>query len=153
MQLKLERGVLPVGHDRHTNALLTQRIIDVQESGAAAQERLNASLDSLVEEEEPWVRPGLVNCGEQVAGVQFLVDISVASHILDRASALQPSDGEDACECNGVMNGMVCAWLTGRLQGAPPDGLLDIAEVPINYLHVFAMPSSCHMMLPVHCLL
>lgn len=152
MQVKLERGVLPAGHVRHTNALLTQRIIDVQKNGAAAQERLNASLDSLVEEEAPWVRPGIGNCGEQVAGVHFVVDISVAAHTLDRASALQPAEAEDACECYGVINRMVCTWLTGRLQAAPPDGLLDIAEVPIDYVNVFDMPASFDMMLP-HCLL
>lgn len=137
MQMRLQRGVLPIGHHQRTSALITQSIVDVQDSGAAAQERLNASLDSLVEQEAPWVWPALGTCSVQVSGVEFVVDISVAAHVVDRAYNLQPPESAAPCASSDVIIELVCKWLTRRLQRAPPDGLLDVAEVHISCLLLF----------------
>lgn len=132
MQLKLERGVLPRRHERRTDATLTQRILDVEGHGMAAAGRLSACLDSMSEEEAHWVWPALQPSSTKILGCEHVVDICLAAHVLDRAQDMQTREDTDAGQRHSILINLLCKWLTARLHRAPPDGLLDIAEVLIN---------------------
>eukprot|EP00892_Ulva_mutabilis_P007024 jgi/Ulvmu1/4694/UM002_0425.1 len=127
--IKLERGVLPQGHDRRTDAMLAQRILDVQGGDLGARDRLQQHLDNLSNEEASWVWPALHLSSKSVSGCDHVVDICIAAHVLDRAQQLQSSERPAKGTCDEHVVDLMCQWLTSRLSSAPPDGLLDIAEM------------------------
>lgn len=130
MQIKVERGLLPQSHQKRSQALLEDCILDVQKNSAAAEHRVQACLSELSAEERPWVEGTLVATGvTENVDCRHILDVCVAAHLTDFSQTLWPADTSEAPEFHHHVISIAQSWLSKRTLDAEPDSLLDVAEV------------------------
>lgn len=121
--MSLERGVLPRGHEKRCDRQLDALIAALTPSADAPAPEPSPSLPevlaSVAEDERAAFRAALP--AYAAASGAYLLEFSVAAHLVERAR------GDEA-----ALEGVLAAtrrWLSDVVASAPPDALLDAAEV------------------------
>ena len=139
-QVRLERGVLPHGHERRTDAVLDDAVRAVQSQGLGARKAVHTALEAACLEDSAAVYAALDDTTRERVDCVHIPRVCVAAHIVDRAAALwslqeetqSDADGDleaEAPEWYGQCVELALKWLQGQVAVAAEDTLQDVAEV------------------------